>query len=327
MNDEQTNVQNGHQITIQNRSEPSANRSEQSQNPSEPFGTNRQSVPNRSEQNQERSEYVPNEVFESHRTAPICSEEHAEHTITVREAARIFEEAGVPRTERAITNWCNKNARGITRLTACYNDVERKYYLTPESIEEAIREEKRKVQSNSQSESVLSAEAEGLSEHVRNEQYIGSEDVQNGSEENERRSEQVPNRSEQINQNVPHGSEREQNNVRDDRHENEDARETFKELQMENYNLKVQLEGHKHLIRKFDELTDKERERHEKEKLALVDRLTDARYKIGALEQQVLQLEAPKGKVHDAEIEAGEATSSQPIQKAAEREGNRQMIS
>lgn len=71
---------------------------------------------------------------------------------------------------------------------------------------------------------------------------------------------------------------------------------------MENYNLKVQLEGQKHLIRKFDELTDKERDRHGKETMALVDRLTDARHQIGSLEEKLLQIEVPKGVTHEAEV-------------------------
>ncbi len=73
---------------------------------------------------------------------------------------------------------------------------------------------------------------------------------------------------------------------------------------MENYELRVQLEGQKHLIRQFDSLVDGERERHEREKLALVDRLTDARHEVGTLEQQLLQLKAPSGMVRDAETDS-----------------------
>jgi hypothetical protein len=71
---------------------------------------------------------------------------------------------------------------------------------------------------------------------------------------------------------------------------------------MENYELRVQVEGQKYLVRKFDELVAGERERHEKEKLALVDRLTDARQQVGTLEQKLLQLEAPRGTIRDAEL-------------------------
>jgi hypothetical protein len=76
----------------------------------------------------------------------------------------------------------------------------------------------------------------------------------------------------------------------------------MKKLQLENYELRVQVEGQRFLIQKFDDLVAGERERHEKEKLALVDRLTDARHQVGSLEQQLLQIGAPKGTVRDAEL-------------------------
>ena len=88
---------------------------------------------------------------------------------------------------------------------------------------------------------------------------------------------------------------------------------------MENYELRVQLEGQKYLIKKFDELVNGERERHEKEKMMLVDRLTDARHQIGSLEQKLLQLEAPKGSYREAEVSGrdGEHHASDPQQGVA----------
>ena len=85
------------------------------------------------------------------RTLPQDTEEfgkvpnHAErkenHTMTVRETARMFETAGVARTERSIINWCQPNRQGITRLDSYYDPNERKYYITPQSVETAIQEE------------------------------------------------------------------------------------------------------------------------------------------------------------------------------------------
>ena len=63
------------------------------------------------------------------------------HTLTVRETARMFEAAGVARTERSIINWCQPNRQGITRLDSYYDPNERKYYITPKSVETAIQEE------------------------------------------------------------------------------------------------------------------------------------------------------------------------------------------
>jgi hypothetical protein len=133
------------------------------------------------------------------------------------------------------------------------------------------------MQHGQHTENLFSAKAEDFSEHVRNEKQDISEDVPNEPEQ-----EQV--------------SETETGTV------NEEEKSRLKELQMENYELRVQLEGQKHLIRKFDELTDKERDRHGKETMALVDRLTDARHQIGSLEEKLLQIEAPKGSTHEAEV-------------------------
>ena len=64
-----------------------------------------------------------------------------DHTLTVREVARMFESAGAARTERSITNWCQPNRQGITRLDCYYDPNEHKYYITPQSVEAAIQEE------------------------------------------------------------------------------------------------------------------------------------------------------------------------------------------
>ena len=63
------------------------------------------------------------------------------HTLTVREVARLFEAAGVARTERSITNWCQPNKTGIARLDAYLDPNERKYFISRESVEVAIQEE------------------------------------------------------------------------------------------------------------------------------------------------------------------------------------------
>src|ERR1043166_3629039 len=101
-------------------------------NPSEPFGN----VPNGSE----AFRNVRN-ASEGFRSVPKGSERKEDHTLTVREAARMFETAGVARTERSIINWCQLNAQGVARLDAYFDPNERKYYITPQSIERAIQEE------------------------------------------------------------------------------------------------------------------------------------------------------------------------------------------
>lgn len=64
--------------------------------------------------------------------------------MTVREVARIFEQANVPRTERSIINWCQQNRQGIARLDAFFDTNERKYFITPESVTRAVQEEQSK---------------------------------------------------------------------------------------------------------------------------------------------------------------------------------------
>ena len=165
--------------TDPNHSEPSPDlfrtvpiRTEPHPNGSEPIPNEAETIPNRSEQTPAqpieplvRSEQTETESADTGRTAPLCSEQHVDFTITVREAARIFEEAGVPRTERAITKWCNQNARGITRLDCCYSDPERKYFITPTSIERVIKEERRKFQyTEYQGGGLFSTAAEDLAE-------------------------------------------------------------------------------------------------------------------------------------------------------------------
>jgi hypothetical protein len=91
-------------------------------------------------------------------SVPHASERKENHTLTVREAARMFETAEVARTERSIVNWCQPNRTGIARLDSYFDPNERKYFLTPQSVERAIREEKAKAarinDSSEQDESV-----------------------------------------------------------------------------------------------------------------------------------------------------------------------------
>lgn len=71
------------------------------------------------------------------------------HTLTVREVARMFEAAGVGRTERSIVNWCRRDAAGVARLDSYYDPNDRRYYITPQSVALAIAEEQAKVARNS----------------------------------------------------------------------------------------------------------------------------------------------------------------------------------
>ena len=94
----------------------------------------------------------PSETFgklphnaERFRSIPHVAERQENHTLTVREVVRLFEAAGVARTERSIVNWCQPNRTGLARLAAYYDPNERKYFITLQSVELAIEEEKAKA--------------------------------------------------------------------------------------------------------------------------------------------------------------------------------------
>lgn len=95
------------------------------------------------------------------------AERTEQHTLTVRETARLFEEAGVPRTERSIINWCQPNRQGIARLDAFFDSNERKYFITPQSATLAIREEQAKSANNGTTPNPPVKEIPNPSEPVR----------------------------------------------------------------------------------------------------------------------------------------------------------------
>ncbi len=86
-----------------------------------------------------------NPSSESFGTLPHLSERTAEHVLTVRAVAKRFENAGVPRTERSIINWCQPNPHGIPRLDCFFDNNEHKYFITPGSVDHAIGEERNKL--------------------------------------------------------------------------------------------------------------------------------------------------------------------------------------
>lgn len=101
-------------------------------NGSEPF----RSVP----QTSESFGKVPH-AAESFGNLPNTSERTDNHTLTVREVARMFEAAGVARTERSIVNWCQPNPQGLARLDAFFDTNDRRWFITPQSVQLTIQEE------------------------------------------------------------------------------------------------------------------------------------------------------------------------------------------
>jgi hypothetical protein len=161
--------------------------------PSEGFGK----VPNNSEsfgnvpKDAEPFRTVPHDA-ESFRSVPKVSERGENHTLTVREAARMFEAAGVARTERSIVNWCQPNKTGIARLDCYFDPNERRYYITPQSVESAVAEEKAKAAKGESSEAFgkVRNDAENLKQSFPN----GSESREIQTFKNEIRDLQITNK-------------------------------------------------------------------------------------------------------------------------------------
>lgn len=109
---------------------------------------------------------VPN-PSESFRNVPHASERKENHILTVREVARMFEAAGVARTERSIVNWCQSNSAGIARLDAYLDPNEGKYFITPQSAEAAIKEEQAKFTKAQQTPSETFRNEPPVSEPLR----------------------------------------------------------------------------------------------------------------------------------------------------------------
>ena len=146
-------------------------------NTAEPFGTVQHDA--------ESFGKIPN-GSESFRNVPKHSERKENHTLTVREVARMFEVAGVARTERSITNWCQPNKLGVARLDAYFDPNERRYFITTQSAEQAIGEEKAKAAKGQSSEPM-----DGLPKASEQEEQFNPKSSETDSEGNSELKKQV----------------------------------------------------------------------------------------------------------------------------------------
>ena len=89
----------------------------------------------------ERDRTVPHDAA---RDGTVRNSADELHTTTIREALKLFEDAGVPRAERTLVKWCGKDATGTGRLDCQLDQNEGRYYITEESIERVIAEEQAK---------------------------------------------------------------------------------------------------------------------------------------------------------------------------------------
>jgi hypothetical protein len=166
----------------------------------------------------------------------------------------MFEVAGVARTERSITNWCQPSRTGVARLDAYFDPNERKYFITPQSVELAIAEEK--------------AKAAKLNEPVES---FGK----------------VPPSSEAF-RTVPQDTAAFGNTSRDGRQARAEHSNGFEERELKD------LENEIRDLQITNKAKDIVIEQMQKERTGFFDQVISANRKMGEMEAKLMQLEGPK---------------------------------
>lgn len=146
----------------------------------------------------------------------------SKHTLTVKEVLTMFWKENVDITERSLTKYCHPNRQGVQLLDAYFDENERKFFITPESVPSAI--------------------AEVRARKIRMKQNYG--DVLNRSEQERRTDPNIPERS-GTDENVPMEEINTQNS-------NEDT-EKIKKLEEKVFDLKVSNEAKGQIIRQMQE--------------------------------------------------------------------------
>jgi len=294
----------------ENTSESFGNEQHQDPNPSEglpksseDFRSTSESIPNVSESVRKDSEASPNlserntETFGNKKS---LSEKTEDHTLSVREVARLFEEAGAPRTERSIINWCNPNKRGIKRLDCYFDEVDRKYFVTSQSVHSIIQEERKKQQFTDFKIQDLSEENNNQFGNVSETNQNSSEELQKGSEDFGSSSESIPNASETVrkdSETVRKEPKSEQQNERRSEYQytqSNDELHRIKDIENELNDLKITNKAKDYFIDRLQEQAEKERQSYIEERTLFIEQLTLSSKKIGELETKLLQIEAPK---------------------------------
>jgi hypothetical protein len=211
------------------------------------------------------------EHFRSRTVVPGTSARTENHTLTVKEVASMFEVAGVARTERSITNWCQPNRSGVARLDAYFDPNERRYFITPQSVNAAIEEEKAKA--GKFGNMPIGTAARVTDEVAR---WNHEEDLP-----------RLPKR----------GNDRPENKYgRDGQRRREgdgDASEhekRIKELELEVFDLKIANRGKDYFI----DVLQGEREKFHQEREGYVNKLIGFSRKVGELSTRLLQLGSPE---------------------------------
>ena len=221
------------------------------------------------------------ETKEEFRDSPERTEDH---TITVRDAAKLFEDAAIPITERTIINWCNPNKRGIVRLNCYYDEGPGKYFITPQSIYNVIREESKRVRN---------------SQHTRN----------GVSERTGDNSEELPNLSEEVPKEPPKASENFRTREIPVMGEAGDGDEEIRRLRQELMDEKILNKGKDFFI-----------EQLQKDRGTMLEQTVAQGRRIGQLETELHLLQGPRQESTDESRETRTGPQGVDVRTAGEEE-------
>jgi hypothetical protein len=275
--------------------------------PSENFGT----VPNEASEN---LKIFPNHSETNFVPIRKPSERKPTHTLTVREVQRIFEDNEISLSEHTVINWCKQNSQGICKLDGFYDEAERRWYITPESVEIAIREERLKLRKDTPN---LSEAAQNFSEafgNVRNNVSGNFGTVPNEPSEGFR---SVPKTSE----NNFGKEEKPEAEPQKEQPENSTHSESEGESARRIRELETKLRAARREITTLQietKVKDRMLEEMDKQHSKLIDAIKETSFDLGDAKRQLLQLSdgtrsasnpiAPQPRVYDARPLSGEET-------------------
>jgi hypothetical protein len=225
---------------------------------------------------------LPQDAEKINNPLPQHAARTAEHTLTVRDIVRLFEIENIFVAERTITNWCHANKKGISRLDGFFDEEERRWLITPASVQKVLDEEKKKIRKGVNDISAIGEElsaAYGTVPQKENDNAASSGNVQQQSEEHFRT---VPQHA------SPTHHERDEEGTSEKTRDDENNKlreleEKLKEKEKELFDLKVLNAGKDYFMDQMKETNGK-----------LLDDMKKSSELVGELKTKVLQIEAPK---------------------------------
>ena len=217
---------------------------------------------------------VPNVTEEFSEPIPFPVARTSAHTLTVHEVSRLFEIAGVPITEKTVTNWCHHDKQGARRLDGVYDETDRRWYITPLSVDAAITVERFRKRQNVPSP--ISETAEILSEHYGQFPNDASEHFEPIQKEEATTSE--PSRNTVPNNGTPEKTNEPVEGSHDVALEKENAL-----LRQKLFDLEVLNKGKDYFMKEMERMNTE-----------MIDRLETRNHKIGELERSLQLLEGPR---------------------------------